>query len=350
MIGEGVGGGETHLVGNGGGPHVEGAAKDPGETQGVVHLIGEVRAPGRYHRRAGFPSLPGPDFRYRVGTGKHDRILGHSLDPLRKDSSRPRRGKGNDYVGPAQRFFDAALSTLVVGCLAELPLFGEVVAPPFDIVPVASENTTTVDDHRAPRVGAPAEYEPSARNACRTGTDKRNAHVLEALADVPQRADEPGESHRGGALLVVVPYRYLRFPSERLENAEALGLGDVLEVDAPVGGLKQQYRADELIGVFGVEHNRYRVHSAEVLVEERLALHHRQPGLGTDIAEPEDTAAVRDHRDGIPLAGVVVYEIRILGDFVTGTRHPRGVPDGKIREIAHCALGHRLHLATIERV
>ncbi len=52
------------------------------------------------------------------------------------------------------------------------------------------------------------------------------------LADDLERVDEAGEGDAGRALLVVVPDGDLALGAQRVEDAEALGLGDVFQVDA----------------------------------------------------------------------------------------------------------------------
>ena len=138
--------------------------------------------------------------------------------------------------------------------------------------------------------------------------------------------------------------------AEPVEDLEALRLGDVLQVDATEAGEKRFHRFDDLVGIVGAEADRHGVDAAEVLEEHRLALHHRQAGEGSDVAEAEDAAAVGDDRDAVALAGLLVDRVGVLGDCPARLCDAGRVPDGEVLETAHRALRHHLHLAPIEGV
>ena len=169
------------------------------------------------------------------------------------------------------------------------------------------------------------------------------AHDLEGV-------DQAGQGDAGGALLVVVPDRDLALGAQRVEDAEALGLGDVFEVHAAEAGLHQLDELDELVGVFGVDHQRKAVDAAQVPVEQRLALHDRQAGLGADVAHAQHAGAVGDDRDRVPLVGVLVGLLGVGLDLEAGLGDARRVPDGEVLKVAHAALERGLDLAAIERV
>src|SRR6266705_2706689 len=81
--GDGVGGGDQHLVVDAGGAGVDHPAQDPREGQGDVHPVPIVGAAGQDHRGAGRARLLGADLRVRVGQGEDDRLLAHGPDHLR---------------------------------------------------------------------------------------------------------------------------------------------------------------------------------------------------------------------------------------------------------------------------
>ncbi len=147
-----------------------------------------------------------------------------------------------------------------------------------------------------------------------------------------------------------MPDRDLRPGPQGIQDPEALGIRDVFQVDPAEAGLDQHDRLDDLVRVLGVEHDRPGVDAAQVLVEQRLALHHRQPGLGPDVAQAEDARAVRDHGDGVPLVGVLVDQVHVLGDRPARGGDARRVPDGEVIEIADGALERDLDLAAVERM
>ena len=77
---------------------------------------------------------------------------------------------------------------------------------------------------------------------------------------------------------------------------------------------------DDLVGVLRREADRPRVDAAELLEEQRLALHHRHRGLGADVAEPEHRAAVGDDGDGVPLDRQVPGALGVVGDRLADAR------------------------------
>jgi hypothetical protein len=62
-----------------------------------------------------------------------------------------------------------------------------------------------------------------------------------------------------------------------------------------------------------------------VLEQHRLALHHGQGGLGTDVTEAQDGGAVRHDRDGARHPGVVVDQVGVLRDGRADARDTGGV-------------------------
>ena len=80
QLGERAGGRDLHLHVDGGGAHVECAAKDVGEPQHIVDLVRIVRAAGRHdgvvaHGR----DFLGGDLGIRIGHGEDDGLCGHRL-------------------------------------------------------------------------------------------------------------------------------------------------------------------------------------------------------------------------------------------------------------------------------
>ena len=71
--------------------------------------------------------------------------------------------------------------------------------------------------------------------------------------------------------------------------------------------------------------------SAKRLNSAALALHHRLGRQRAEIAEPEDGRAVGDHRHEVALVGVVVGQLRVLGDGLHGHGDARRIGE---REVA----------------
>ena len=98
-VGQRLGGGELHPLGDRGGPHVERAAEDAGEGEHVVDLVGVVAAPGGDDRGVPVGDL-GVRPRGRVGQREDDRVVGHRGHRLL--GHRP-AGHADEDVGAGQR-------------------------------------------------------------------------------------------------------------------------------------------------------------------------------------------------------------------------------------------------------
>ena len=212
------------------------------------------------------------------------------------------------------------------------------------------QDALAVDDAALRRVGAVGEDQAADGDVGGAGADEGDLDVVDAPADHLEGVDEAGERDARRALLVVVPHGDLALLAQRVEDAEALGLGDVLEVDAAQPRLHELDELDELVRVLGVDHEREAVDAAEVLVEEALALHHRHAGLGADVAHAEHARAVADDGHGVRLVGVLVDLLGVLLDVEAGRADAGRVPDAEVLEVADAALERGLDLAAVERV
>ena len=95
-----------------------------------------------------------------------------------------------------------------------------------------------------------------------------------------------------GAVLVVVEHRNVHQRLEALFDDEALGRGDVFEVDAAEGRAEVAHAVDELVGVLGVDFEVGGVDVGEALEQHRLAFHHRLRRERAEVAEAENRGAV----------------------------------------------------------
>ncbi len=89
-------------------------------------------------------------------------------------------------------------------------------------------------------------------------------------------------------------------------------------------------------GIGGAEHDRHRVEPGERLHQRRLALHHRQRGLRSDVAEAQHRGAVGDDGDHPGRPGVVAGRGRIVGDQAGNPGHP-----GRVEHRQVAAVGQR---------
>ena len=147
-----------------------------------------------------------------------------------------------------------------------------------------------------------------------------------------------------------MPNRNLSLRPQRIQNAEALRLRKIFEIDSAEAGLDRQYGLDDLVGVFGVEHDGPGIYPAQIFVEQRLAFHHWQACFGSNVAESQHARAIGDDGDGVPLVRVFVNQFGIGGNGFARRRHAGRIPNSKVVKVAHAAAQRGFNLATIKRM
>ncbi len=208
--------------------------------------------------------------------------------------------------------------------------------------------TVTRDD--AAGVGTRRRQEPVDGHVGGADPDERDPDLADRLLHDLQRVAQRSDDDGGGPLLIVVPDGDRQAVAQPVEHLEARRLRDVLEVDPAKGRLQCLDDGDQLVGRRGVDADRHRIDAAQVLEEQRLALHHGQAGFGPDVAEPEHSRAVGHDRDRVGPVGVRPHRFGIGRDRAARRRDARRVPDGEVLQTPHRALRHDLHLAPVVRV
>ena len=183
-----------------------------------------------------------------------------------------------------------------------------------------------VDAHRLDQLGA---------------GDRRRAGAVDHHLDVGKLAagevagvDQARGGDDRGAVLVVVEDRDVHPLAQGLLDDEAVGRGNVLEVDAAEARLEQRDRVDELLRVLGRDLDVDRIDVGEALEQHRLAFHHRLGRERAEIAEAEDRGAVGDDRDEIALGGIIIGAAGILGDRAHRHRDARRISEARSRCVA----------------
>src|SRR5665811_1517203 len=120
------------------------------------------------------------------------------------------------------------------------------------------------------------------------------------LAGIDGRRD----NHYCCTMLVVVKNRYVTFLDKAPLHLEAVGRRDVFQIDAAETGFQQLHRAYDVVRVLTVDADRKGVDSPESLEQDRLALHDRHGGTGSDVAQAQYRGAVADYCHRVPAAGV----------------------------------------------
>ena len=137
-------------------------------------------------------------------------------------------------------------------------------------------------------------------------------------------------------MLIIVEHGDVEAGLEPLLDLEALRRLDVLEVDAAERRRDPLHEVDHLVGRAGIDAHGKPVDAAELLEQQRLALHHRHCRLGPDVAQAEHRRAVADDRDGVLADRVAMREGRVVMD-----RHADAGDAGGV--------GHRQVVAVVDR-
>jgi hypothetical protein len=115
-------------------------------------------------------------------------------------------------------------------------------------------------------------------------------------------------------------------------------------------GLDHLHNPDDVVRLFRAHAKWDRVDPAQIFEQQRLAFHHGQAGLRTDVTEPEYAGAVGNDGDRVRLVGMLVDQLRIFLDLATGRGDARRVPDGEVLVAGDRAFRQYLHLASVEWV
>jgi hypothetical protein len=129
----------------------------------------------------------------------------------------------------------------------------------------------------------------SSRMIAEPAAPRRRTKRTAAMSCPPTAALDQRRQHDDrGAVLIIVEDRNLQLGAEPLLDLEAARRRDVLQVDSAVHRGDRLHDLDDLVRVLGIQADRPSVDPGEPLEQGSLALHHRQCGSRTDVAQPED--------------------------------------------------------------
>ena len=117
-IGDGLGGGDQHLLGDVRGAGVQQPAEEPREGQHVVDLVGEIAPPGGNHRGV-FPGRQWVDLGHRIGQREYDGIGCHGGDV--GALQQVRRRYADEHVGTLEYIGQGSGEIVRVGVLLQPP-------------------------------------------------------------------------------------------------------------------------------------------------------------------------------------------------------------------------------------
>ena len=106
----------------------------------------------------------------------------------------------------------------------------------------------------------------------------------------------------------------------------------------PKTGRDRRHDRDDLVRVLRGEADRQGVDAAELLEEQRLALHDRQRRLGADVAQAEHGRAVGDDGDRVLLDREVPDLGRVVGDRQADPRDARACRPSRGRRASSAAI------------
>ena len=303
QLGDGLGGGDLHLLVDRGRAHVERAAEDERKAQHIVDLVGIVRTAGGDDGIASYGHGVGrSDLWVRIGHGEDDRVLGHRLDHVLAHRARDRQAE--EDIRADNRFGQRAL--VGFGGMGRLELVDALAALPDHTLAVAHDDILMPHAHGFDQAGAGNRRSPRAVD--------HDLDVFELAPGDQAGVDQARRRNDRGAVLVVVHHRDFHPLAQGLLDDEAFGGLDVLKVNAAEAGLHHRDGLDQGFGVFAGQFDVDRIDVGEALEQHCLAFHHRLGGERTEIAHAEDRGAIGDHRDKIALGGVIVGAGRIVVD------------------------------------
>ena len=300
--------------------HIESAAENAREREHVVDLVRVIAPARRYDRRTRRLRLFREDLRRRVRAGKDDRVAVHRLHHLAREHFGGR--DADEHVRAGENVRERAAQVLRVRHVRHLFL------DPVETFAAFIDRALAVAERHVREASREQQLRDRRRRRARAVHD--DAHVLFLLPYHLQRVRKACERDDRSAVLVVVEDGDVAFFLELALDLKAAGRGDILEIDAAERAGDVVHRLHELVHILRLHAQRERVHIAERLEKDALALHDRHTGLGPDVAETEHRAAVRDDGAEIPPARQLIAFLNILLDLQTWLRHAGRVRERKI--------------------
>src|SRR5262245_13807496 len=188
--------------------------------------------------------------------------------------------------------------------------------------------------------------QPEGDEQIETGKGRRaragngNLDVADVFADQLEPVQNRGGDDDGGAVLVIMEYRYFHALAQLALDDETFRRLDVFEVDAAKRRLERGDDVDDAIRLrrinFDVEH----VDAGELLEKAGLAFHHRFAGEGTDVAKSQNRRAIAHHGHQVGARGQARGLLRVVADGKAGIGHARRIGEREVVLVGE-ALGWR---------
>jgi hypothetical protein len=122
-------------------------------------------------------------------------------------------------------------------------------------------------------------------------------------------------------------------PIETLLDLEALGRGDVFQLDRSERGSDLDYRLDQRPRVARRDENGDSGEPDQPIQEDRLPFHDRKTRMDADVSEPEDRGAVGHDGHGASQGRVVPHLLRVGVDLLTDGRDSRRIDLSNVADL-----------------
>ena len=146
-------------------------------------------------------------------------------------------------------------------------------------------------------------------------------------------------------MLIVVEDRDFHGLLQRLFNVKTLRRLDIFQVDSAESGLQNLARADDFVGVLGIQLDIEDVDIGEALEEHALAFHDGFAGERADIPEAQHGGSVAHHAHQVGFSGVGIGEGRVPFDLQAGNGYPGGIRQAQVALRAAGLGGHHGNFA-----
>ena len=146
-------------------------------------------------------------------------------------------------------------------------------------------------------------------------------------------------------MLVIVEDGNIEFGTKSLFDFEAARCGDIFKVNAAVRGGNRLHNRDDLFSVLRIQDNRPRINVTELLEENSLAFHNGKSSLGTNVAQAQNSSAIRNNRNRV---GLHRQQVSLLGHVMDCGAHAsntRSVCAGEIIAVTKRNLRMNFNLA-----
>ena len=148
-------------------------------------------------------------------------------------------------------------------------------------------------------------------------------------------------------MLVIVEYGDIHDFFQFVFNVVALRGRNIFQVDGRKRGFQRFYDRHELIGIFFVDADRDRVHTAEAFEQDSLAFHYRHGSGSADVTQTQHAGAVGADAGHVAAAGVLKSHIRLFFNLFARFRHAGGIGNRQVMPVIQRRFAADLHLAVI---